>query len=237
MRTVLALVDTRRIYWHVFWIYVPIALGVFVLVVGAVLFAVLRYRGRPPEAAARWYTNNTLEAVYVGVVSLVVAFLLYVTFSNEHQEDTVSAQERPALTISVTGSQWEWTFRYPAYGITRISGAVGDAALVVPVNRPIRFELISADVIHSLWIPQLAYKRDLIPGRTLTATLDFDRTGTFGGECAVFCGLLHAEMDFNVRAVSEPRFRAWLAAARNSTRTPAQAGATTSALPAGAGST
>jgi cytochrome c oxidase subunit 2 len=206
-----ALVDTRHQYAHVFSIYVPIAIGVFAVVVGAIVFAVLRYHRRPPSAAARWHENNPLEGGYALVLAAVVAFLLYVSFSAEHQVDTVSAHEQPRLTVDVTGSKWEWTFRYPSYGITELSGAVGRQPLVVPVNEPIRFNLTSADVIHAFWVPELRFKRDLIPGTTESVTLDFDHAGTFGGQCAEFCGLRHADMVFTVRAVSAAQFATWAA--------------------------
>lgn len=205
----LSLVDTRAEYQHVFDIYVPIAIGVFSVIVVAVLFAVLRYRRRPPSAAARWHEHNPLEGAYAVVLVFVAAFLLYVTFSAEHQVDTVSAHERQSLTIDVTASKWEWTFGYPAYGITRRSGVVGDQPLVVPTNQPVRFVLRSADVIHSFFIPQLRFKRDLIPGRAEYVTLDFDRAGRFSGQCAEFCGLRHADMVFPVRALRAGAFAAW----------------------------
>lgn len=205
----LALVDTRHEYYRVFDIYLPIALGVFVVVVGAILFAVLRARRRPPERAARWHENNPVEGAYAVLLACVVAFLLYVTFSAEHQVDTVSAQTRPQLTVDVTGSKWEWTFSYPGYHIVRHSGVVGDQPLVVPTNEAVRFALRSVDVIHSFWIPELRYKRDLIPGAVERVTLDFDHAGSFGGQCAEYCGLHHSEMVFSVRAVSPRAFAAW----------------------------
>ncbi len=215
----LALVDTRHEYQHVFSIYVPIAIGVFVLFAGAILFAVLRYRRRPPAAAARWHENNPLEGGYALVLAAVVAFLLYVTFGAEHETDVVSAREQPALTIDVTAAKWEWTFTYPRYGITERSGAIGRQPLVVPTNEPVRFNLSSIDVIHAFWIPYLDYKHDLIKGSTQRVTLLFPRAGRFGGACAEFCGLRHADMVFWVRAVSPAQFTAW---ASSGGRAPAQ---------------
>jgi cytochrome c oxidase subunit 2 len=81
--------------------------------------------------------------------------------------------------------------------------------LVVPTNEAIRFNLDSADVIHAFWIPELRFKRALIPGKTLTATLVFTRAGSFQGQCAEFCGLRHSDMVFPVRALSRAQFTAW----------------------------
>jgi cytochrome c oxidase subunit 2 len=207
--TLIALISTRHEYDALFSVYVPIALGVFVVIVIVILAAILRYRGRPPEKAARWSEHNGLEAGYALLLTATVAFLLYLTFSAEHRVDTVSARERPSLTVDVTAAKWEWQFTYPRYGITVRSGTVGRQPLVVPVDQAIRFRLASADVIHSLWIPQLRFKRALIPGATETVTLTFTNAGTFTGQCAEFCGLRHADMVFTVRALSPAAFASW----------------------------
>ncbi len=206
-----ALVDTRHEYNHLFSIYVPIAAGVFVLIVLAIAFAVLRYRRRPVERAARWHEHNALEGGYALLLACVVAFLLYLTFTAEHRVDTVSARERPALTVDVTGSKWEWTFHYPGYGITARSGTVGRQPLVVPVGVPIRFNLRTLDVIHAFWVPELEYKRDLVPGSVQSVTLVFDRAGVFPSQCAEFCGLRHADMVFDAQAVTPGQFARWAA--------------------------
>jgi len=206
-----ALVDTRHQYDRVFAIYVPIAAGVFVVVVLAIAVVVLRYRRRSPEQAGRWYENDRLEGAYVLLLGCVVAFLLYVSLSAEHQVDTVSAREHPSLTIDVTGAKWEWQFYYPAYRINLHSGTVGRQPLVVPTNETIRFNLTSADVIHAFWVPELRFKRDLTPGSTQQVNLVFTHAGAFPGQCAEFCGLRHSDMVLSVHAVGAAQFRAWAA--------------------------
>lgn len=204
-----ALISTRDEYDALFSVYVPIAAGVFVVIVIAITAAVLRYRRRPPEKASTWSEHNRFEAGYALLLTATVAFLLYLTFTAEHRVDTVSARERPSLTIAVTAAKWEWQFTYPGYGIVVRSGTVGRQPLVVPINQAIRFTLSSQDVIHSLWIPELRFKRALIPGATESVTLTFTRTGTFAGQCAEFCGLRHADMVFTVRALSPAAFAGW----------------------------
>lgn len=211
-----ALVDTRTEYDHLFSIYVPIAIGVFLLILVVVLFAVLFYRRRPPERASRWHENNPLEGSYAALLACVAAFLLYLTFTTEHKVDTVANQQHPAVVIDVVASKWEWTFNYPAYGITERSGTVGRQPLVVPAGEAVRFNLISLDVIHSFWIPALRFKHDAIPGSTQHITLVF-RPGVFPGQCAEFCGLRHSDMIFSAHAMSPSAFTAW---ARGGGRTP-----------------
>lgn len=213
MTGVTALVSTRAQYDWVFSIYVPIAIAVFVIVVGVIAFALLRNRG--PRMPSRRSHSNPLEISYAIFLACVVAALLYVTFMAEHRVDTVANRERPALTVDVVAARWEWEFDYPGYGIVARSGTVGDQRLVVPADRAIRFVLRSQDVIHSLWVPELRYKRDLIPGMAERVTLTFTRTGTFSGQCAEFCGLRHAEMIFSVRVLTPAAFEQWAAAHRS----------------------
>jgi cytochrome c oxidase subunit 2 len=203
-----ALISTRHEYQSLFAIYVPIAAAVFVIVLAVVAFAVLRYRRR--AVPARWSENNPLEASYAVFLTLVVAFLLYLTFRAEHRVDTVSMQERPSLTVDVVAAKWEWEFNYPSYAITLRSGTVGRQALVVPTGEAVRFNLTSQDVIHAFWVPALDFKRDAIPGSVQRITLTFTQAGLFQGQCAEFCGLRHSEMVFNVRAISPTAFAAWV---------------------------
>jgi cytochrome c oxidase subunit II len=205
---VTALVSTRSEYDHLFSIYVPIAVGVFLVIVVAVVGAALIFRRRPVERAARWHEHNLLEGSYAVLLACVAAFLLYLTFTAEHKVDTVANRERAALTVDVIASKWEWTFAYPAYGFSVHSGTVGHQPLVVPADEAVRFNLTSADVIHSFWIPALRYKHDAIPGSTQVFTLSFSR-GVFAGQCAEFCGLRHADMIFIARAVSPGAFAVW----------------------------
>jgi cytochrome c oxidase subunit II len=206
--TVAGLVSTRHEYDHLASIYLPIAIGVFVLITLVVFGAVLIFRRRPPDRAARWHEHNPIEGTYAVLLACTAAFLLYLTFGAEHQTDTVANRQRPAVVIDVVASKWEWTFTYPAYGFSVRSGTVGRQPLVVPADQPVRFNLTSLDVIHSFWIPALRFKHDAFSGSTQVITLSFGR-GTFTGQCAEFCGLRHSDMVFTTYAVSPGAFAAW----------------------------
>lgn len=208
--TALALVDTRHEYDQLFGIYVPIAVGVFGLFFLLIIGNALRSRLRAPSEAALFHENNPLELGYAVLLAATVAFLLWLSFSTEHRVDSVSLKQKPYATIDVTASQWEWTFYYPGRGITQESGFHGRQPLVVPTNEPVRFNLYSRDVIHAFWVPYLRFKRDLIQGTREVIVLDFPRPGLFPGRCSQFCGLHHAEMVFNVRALSPARYQSWL---------------------------
>jgi cytochrome c oxidase subunit 2 len=224
MSETLALVSTRHEYEHVFSIYVPIALAVFGIVAVATILAVVVFRRRTPSQASRRHENNPLEAGYAVALALVVGFLLYVTFSAENQVDAVARKQRPQLRVNVFGARWEWHFQYPEYGINRYSGTAGHEQLVVPIDEPIAFRLVSLDVIHEFWVPELDYKHDLIPGLAQTEILTFTRTGNFQGHCGEFCGLYHTRMVFTVKALPPKQFAAWVASHRRSAGPPNGAG-------------
>lgn len=214
---VFGIVDTRREYDRVFAIYVPIGIGVFVLFTVLMVGATIVYRRRRSDAPLGVERPGVrseatrLEIAYAVLLVGVAAFLLFITLGAEHKVDTAMATERPAYTIDVTASRWLWRFFYPGHGITRTSGEGADQLLVVPADEPVRFNLTSADVVHALWIPELAFKRDAIPGSTERLTLDFSHRGLFKGACSQYCGTYHAEMVFSVRVVSDRQFTRWLA--------------------------
>jgi len=116
------------------------------------------------------------------------------------------------LRIVVTGEQWWWRVHYPQGAGPAIETA---NEIRIPVGRSIQFELRSADVIHSFWVPNLGGKVDMIPGRTTFLRLGADREGVFRGQCAEYCGGPHALMALEVIAMDSAAFDGWL---QNQTR-------------------
>ncbi len=119
--------------------------------------------------------------------------------------------------MRVVGHQWWWEFEYPDHGFTTAN------ELVIPVSalaaaRPIDLQLESADVIHSFWVPRLAGKTDLIPGKTNEMWIQADHEGTYFGRCAEYCGTQHAKMLIRVDAVSPESFSQWVAAQQQMAR-------------------
>jgi cytochrome c oxidase subunit 2 len=113
------------------------------------------------------------------------------------------------VEIGVIGSRWGWTFSYGQAGIVVTGTGIPGPEAVVPADEPVRFVVTATDVIHSFYVPQFLAKYDAVPGRSYTfeATI---RPGTYGGQCAEYCGLLHAEMPFSVHAVPRAEYQAWL---------------------------
>jgi cytochrome c oxidase subunit 2 len=126
-----------------------------------------------------------------------------------------------ALVVAVTGHMWWWEVRYqdPANGAEVLTAN----EIRIPVGRPVYLALDSADVIHSFWVPQLAGKTDMLPGRIQHLLLSADRPGVYRGQCAEFCGEQHARMALHVVALEPAAFDAWLAAQARPAAAPASA--------------
>jgi cytochrome c oxidase subunit 2 len=178
---------------------------VFAVVVVLLLVAVLRRRGSPadvPDRSRRSFALVAAGGIAVPAVTLVALFS--VTLGT--LPSTSPAAGRAALTIDVTGRQWFWDVVYPEHGVRTAN------ELHIPVRVPVEVRVSSADVIHSFWVPRLARKIDMIPGRTNSIVLEASRAGVYRGQCAEFCGLQHAHMAFFVVAEPQARFDAWLRA-------------------------
>lgn len=125
---------------------------------------------------------------------------------------------RAALRIEVSGERWWWRVTYVTADGARIESA---NELRVPAGRAVEVDLTSADVIHSFWVPRLAGKLDMIPGRTNVLTLDVREPGASRGQCAEYCGGAHALMSFFVIAMAEDEFASWLRKEASAARPPA----------------
>src|SRR4051812_21362194 len=174
---------------------------VFGVVVMLLAVAFLRRRGEPkPRNDSR---AKRLILIGGGAVPIVVLSVLF-AFAIRTMPATSAPKGKAALTVEVIGHQWWWEVRYPG------RDAVTANELHIPVHTPVRLEVRTADVIHSLWVPELNRKIDMIPGRTNAILLRADHAGAYRGQCAEFCGLQHANMAFWVFAEPRSRFDAWL---------------------------
>lgn len=159
--------------------------------------------------------------IWAGVIVAGVTVLAVGSFVADR--GLAAARARDAVEVRVTGHQWWWRIQYrdPA---TR--GWIETAnELHLPAGRTARIALGTADVIHSFWIPNVAGKLDMIPGRRNTIDLTPRRTGWFRGQCAEFCGAQHAHMAFDVKVDTPAQFAAWLAGQARAASAPAQADA------------
>jgi cytochrome c oxidase subunit 2 len=192
------------LHWWIFWISGAVSAAL----VAALALSLTRPPSPPTPGGERQRTRAVAAATVVSTILLFVLLSMSVWAGRE----IVTPAGPSALEIQVIGHQWWWEVRYPA-------PSAGDTVTTaneihVPVGRPVRLLLSSADVIHSFWAPNLNGKKDLIPGRPTTHLFRAERTGVFPGRCAEFCGYQHAHMGFLVIVDTPDRFHAWLEAER-----------------------
>ena len=195
--------DTAGLFAGLFSIYAVVAGVVFVVFTTAIIGVALRYRAAPlprrgRASAPRW------EGAYVAVLVLIAAALYGLTVRAESSEDALAGA--PRLTVHATASQWQWRFRYPGGFVSQGPGA----RLVIPTGGVVQIDLRSADVLHSLWVPALRFKRYAYPGYTNRFDFFVPKPLRAWGRCAQFCGVGHDTMRFRVIALPPDRFRAWL---------------------------
>jgi cytochrome c oxidase subunit II len=196
------------LFTPVFWV----AVVVFVLVEALLVIAVVRGRRRPDdpddELPAQIHGNTRLELGWTFLPALVLAgvavFTVPVIFElNERPDD--------ALEVHVVGQKYWWAYEYAAQEQFGIGDEIVTAnELHIPAGTPVYLTLESRDVIHSFWAPRLNGKRDVVPGRIHTWTLEADEPGVYSGQCAEFCGTSHANMRLKVVAHDEAGWADWV---------------------------
>jgi cytochrome c oxidase subunit II len=190
--------------------------AVFIVVAGMLTFAIFRFRARstddsrePPQI----YGSSQIELAWTVIPVLVVVVLFLAT-----ARVIFAIQDAPkpasALDVTVIGHQFWWEFRYPSLGIVTAN------ELHVPVSdsrspRPTYLKLMSADVDHSFWVPQLGGKTDLIPNHINEMWIDPLKPGLYLGQCAQFCGIEHAKMLLRVYVDTPEQFAHWVASQRS----------------------
>ena len=187
------------------WTVLLAACGLtYVLVLGALGWALWRARGRTPEGEAAGAASgggfaNRTGPILAGLVVLTTAGVLVGRSLAETGADP--------LRIRVTARPWWWQVDYPNQGRSRAFTTANDLRL--PVDRPTVIELRAAGAVHSFWVPALSASADLIPGRTRYLAVTPRRIGLFRGQCGEVCGLQHASMAFEVHVEDPARFEAW----------------------------
>jgi len=215
-RSLGVIVDTQRQYGQVATVYGAIAIAVLILVLVLTVVIVVRYRARAGgEAPSRVRDAPRLEAAYVAVLTSIAAFLVIFTFIHETKSDA-ALTTHSGLVVEVTAAKWHWSFFYPRYGVSELGTDSSPPTLYVPQGQDVDFRLTSIDVIHAFWIPLTDFKRAAYPSYTQNFVLSFNKPGfvRYAGVCAEFCGLLHAEMRFNLDVMSPAQFGRWLSSHR-----------------------
>ena len=188
-----------------YWFATVICIGIFALVAGVIVYAVWTFRVQPDDDTdgppihghtgleIAWTVVPAILVIAIGVVSAVVL------------SQNADAGPHP-LKVRVFAQQFAWRFVYEGAE----GGEVRSNELVMPLDRAVEFEMSSADVIHSLWIPEMGQKQDVVPGVTTDIVITPTRTGRFTLICTELCGLGHATMRAPVRVLSQDAFDTWL---------------------------
>ncbi len=180
------------------------AVLVFVLVEGALVYSIFRFRGKPGDSEPhQTHGNTTVEIIWTVIPALILAAIAVPTVQAIFL--TNATPKADALRIEVVGHQWWWEFRYPEYNLTTAN------EIHVPMGRTVSLHMGSADVIHSFWVPQFAAKRDVFANRETRLWFKAEVVGEYPGQCAEFCGIQHARMGYRIRAQTPEEFQAWVA--------------------------
>jgi cytochrome c oxidase subunit 2 len=226
--------ETYNLFRWVFWV----AVGVFIVVEGGILWIALRYRHRkgsdrmPPQL----HGNTRLEVTWTILPAVVLAFVTVPTVATIW--DLARKPDASALNVTVTGRQWWWKYEYTDPDMKTAAGAqiITANELVIPTGRTV-YLTVTADsdpgahttdgvpgfaVIHSFWVPELAGKQDAVPTRDNHILMEADHPGIYHGQCAEFCGFSHGLMRLEVRAMTPDDFAAWVASQKQDAATPPQ---------------
>ncbi|MDP3803772.1 cytochrome c oxidase subunit II [Brevundimonas sp.] len=233
-------------------ILMPVITFITLLVLGLLIWIVIRYNKKANPVPARWSHNTLVEVIWTVLPVLILVGISLFSFRllfAYHDMPT------PDLTVKATGNQWNWSYEYPDQGIAEyvsnmlpeedvasrgmphsLYRLAADEPIVVPVGKTVRVLVTATDVIHAFALPAFGLKTDAIPGRVNETWFRADRVGTFYGQCSELCGVDHAFMPIQINVVTQAEFETWVASKGGSMtpRTPEQApGGTTAQVAAG----
>lgn len=233
---------------HAIWfhnvILLPIITAITLLVLGLLIWIIVRYNKKANPVPAKFSHNTTIEVIWTLVPVLILMVIAIFSFRLLfHYND----MPKPYMTVKATGYQWYWGYEYPDQKISEIVSLpltkeqadakkvpyllAADNAMIVPVGKVIRVQVTGADVIHAFALPAFGLKTDAIPGRLNETWFKAEKTGVFYGQCSELCGVDHANMPIEIQVVTQAQFDAWV---KSKTAPPAPAAAPAEAAPAAA---
>lgn len=185
--------------------------AIFVTVAGLLAFVIFRFRQHGQDDTtepAQIYGSTQVELAWT-VIPILIVVVLFLTTARMIFAIQDAPKPKAALDVTAIGHQFWWEFNYPKLGIRAVN------ELHVPLSNPqsptpTYLKLLSADVIHSFWVPQLAGKTDMIPNNVNSTWIDPQHPGVYVGQCAQFCGVEHAKMLLRVYVDTPEQFAAWV---------------------------
>jgi cytochrome c oxidase subunit 2 len=209
-----------------FWSFMAVNTMIWVLVLGVLFFFLWRRRESGlviPIILDAGRERRLQFVVGASIVMTVIILTGYVVASYSTDKHLTDLDRSADLIIEVTAHQWWWDIRYPSATPSEVFTTANE--IHVPVGETVRLNLTSSDVIHSVWFPNLAGKRDVIPGREQDLVIRADKAGRWQGRCAEFCGVQHAFMMLTLIAEPKDVFESWRTAQRLSAGDPVMADA------------
>lgn len=207
--------------FHDFLLVIIIAISVFVAAL--LVWVMLRYNRHANPTPKKFTHNMLVEVIWTVVPVLILVMIAWRSFPLIYEQERIPEAE---LTLKVTGNSWFWNLEYPDAGVTIAANLLPEddaraqgrpyllattEPLLVPVDTNVRVLVTSNDVIHAFAIPAFGVKEDAIQGRVNEAWFNVDTPGTYYGQCSELCGVNHAYMPIEIRAVSREEFDAWIA--------------------------
>jgi cytochrome c oxidase subunit 2 len=182
----------------------------FVGIITVMIYFVTRYREKKHPQAVQIKDNNVLEVTWTVIPLVLVLLMFYFGYIAFIPQTRIPAD---AMPIKAVGKMWAWSFIY--------EGDKESPILVVPINKPIRLNLYSPDVLHSLFIPAFRIKTDIVPGKDNAMWFIGEQEGEYEILCTAYCGLRHSYMESKVKVVKEEEFTAWLKSVPSTSSEPA----------------
>lgn len=238
-------------HWLDTSVLLPIIVAISLLVLGLLIWVMVRYRAAANPNPSRVTHNTTIEVIWTLVPVLILVGVAVPSI------DLLAKQYKPApasaVTVKVTGYQWYWGYSYPDNGDFEVvsnmlteeaaikSGEpfqlAVDNRMVVPAGEPIRIITTASDVIHSFSVPSLWFKMDAVPGRSNEKMLIIKEPGVYYGQCSELCGARHGFMPIAVEALPRAKFDAWVRSQGGTVKGDEVAAAAPAAAPAAATTT
>ena len=200
--------------WH--WTYI-FAVPIGLIVLFGIFWCLIRYRQRPGSSRlpAQFQYHIPIEAAYTIIPLLIVATVFGFMYNAENKVNAVS--KTPAVKITVDGFQWGWRFIYPngheevgtVANELNINSESNLPVLYMPAGETVQLHFVSLDVVHTFYVKEFLFNRDLIPGVDNTADFNVTKTGLFEGQCNNICGQYHAYMRFMVQVMPKDQYDAW----------------------------
>jgi cytochrome c oxidase subunit 2 len=205
---------------RLWWFALAVATVVYLIVIAATFWALARARRRERRAELldAGTDGRMTTTVTWSIAATVVILLVFLGYDLSVGRTLSPVPRLHPLTIEVTGHMWWWEVQYADTAVHDRFTTANE--IHVPVGQPVLFLLSSTDVIHSMWVPNLAGKKDLIPGYTQSFWFQADTAGTYRGQCAEFCGHQHAKMALFIIAEPLKQYQTWVATQRDTAGTP-----------------